>query len=143
MTDPRPEPPPIQDVDRPPDETPASALDTDVCMPDGAVSQSQIKAILTLIQDQRKRIDYLMNRVDNMVNATPGRAAPPREVQEKYKDDTLLAGKHTGKTHTWCVLNVPDYVMYLANNGWHKNWGFDDQHVEAAQKNLKAGGPRR
>lgn len=135
--------PPHQDEDIPRADEDEVAARLGECDATGYVTQGQFAALLQMVKDQRKLIDRLSVQVAGMINRNPGRPNPAPSDDRKHEDGVLLAGKYRGKTHDWVAMNEPDYVRYLVENNWHEKWGFTARHIEAAEKVVKARGPRR
>lgn len=92
------------------------------------VTQSQHLALMRMVTDLKEQVRKLQIEVTNLQAQKLPPATPP---------GTLTSGKYAGKTRDWCVLQQPDYVVYLADNGWSEKWGFTDEQVDAARRNPK------
>ena len=115
-----------QDPPLPWEEDPPEELQV---LPTGPVTQAQHAALMRMVKDLQRAVRNLENKPQAKQTSAPASMANTDGM------GTLIRGKYAGKTHTYVVQNHPDYICYLADNGWLENWGFTKEEEEEARAN--------
>jgi hypothetical protein len=107
-------------------------LPADVPAEGELVTQHQHRALLRMVTDLSAAVRAQDIRIATLERGKPAAAAKIDNTQ----GDKLQSGQHVGKTRDWVVKNAPDYVVYLAKNGWATTrWGFTAEQIAAAEEN--------
>ena len=116
-------------TDAPPwDEEGPLPEDIDLTTQEGAVTQPQFQALLSMVRAQGQQLRELQALVAKLPKA--GQPAP--EGNDRHYGGRLLRGSQRGKTHAQALAADPAYVNYLGVYGWAENWGFTKEQVAEA-----------